>query len=150
MKSVVLGFAILFGIVGSLTLGYSQITTGPNNPSAAVDGGGGSGGVPTWSVASGDPYTSNNTYATIVSQIKSKNTNYLHVTNFGFSIPAGSYIVGIKVEVEMYGTVPGAATNRENSILLINSSSARVGYIGIWIACGKRCRRALICTYACA
>ena len=126
MKSVVLGFAILFGIVGSLTLGHSQ-TTGPNNPSAAVDGGGGGGGVPTWSVASGDPYTSNNTYATIASQLKSKNTNYLHVTNFGFSIPAGSYIAGIKVEVEMYGTVPGAATNKENSILLINSSSARVG-----------------------
>ena len=52
MKSVVLGFAILCGIA-ALTPGYSQITTGPNNPSAAADGGGGSGGVPTWSVAGG-------------------------------------------------------------------------------------------------
>ena len=126
MKCVILGFAILCGIA-ALTPGYSQITTGPNNPSAAADGGGGSGGVPTWSVAGGDPYTSNNTYATIVSQLKSKNTNYLHITNFGFSIPVGSYIAGIKVEVEMYGTVPGGATDRENSILLINSSGSRVG-----------------------
>ncbi len=126
IKSVLYASFIL-SLAGAFNLCYSQVTTGPNNPALAADGGGGGGSTPTWSVASGDPYTSNNTYATIVSQIKNKNTNYLHITNLGFSIPVGSYISGIKVEVEMFGTVPGGATNRENSILLVNSAGTRVG-----------------------
>ena len=125
MKTI-LRFGFILSFVGAIDC-YSQVTVGPNNPTAAADGGGGTGGVPSWSVASGTPYSSDNTYATIVSQLKNKNTNYLHITGFGFALPAGSYIAGIKVEVEMYGTVAAGATNRENSVLLINSSGSRVG-----------------------
>lgn len=108
-------------------LGHSQASTGPNSPSAAVNGGGGSGSVPAWTLGLGNPYTSNNGYAAVINQIKNKNTDYLHVTGFGFSIPAGSYVAGITVEVEMFGTVPTGASNSENSILLLNSAGARVG-----------------------
>ncbi|CAN5469454.1 hypothetical protein BH09BAC3_BH09BAC3_37180 [soil metagenome] len=121
-------FITISGVfLGFATRSFSQSTVGPNNPSTAADGGGGSGGVPNWNVAPGTPFSSDGTYATIVSMNKSKNTNYLHVSGFGFSIPVGSYVSGIKVEVEMFGTVPGAAINKENSILLLNASGSRVG-----------------------
>ncbi|MBK5279133.1 MAG: hypothetical protein JJE09_09755, partial [Bacteroidia bacterium] len=121
-------FSLLFLVfVGGINFSFSQTTIGPNNPSAAVDGGGGSPATPAWTLGIGTPYTSNNGYASIVGQLKNKNTDYLHVTGFGFAIPVGSYISGIKVEIEMYGTIPVGANNSENSILLINSAGTRVG-----------------------
>ena len=118
-------FLFFFCLAGGFS--FSQTTIGPNNPSAAVDGGGGTGGVPIWNIASGTPYSSDNGYAFVVDQTKNKNTNYLHITGLGFAVPAGSYISGIKVEVEMYGTIPVGAINKESSILLINSAGTRVG-----------------------
>lgn len=127
LMNTLLRLSLLALLLGPFSQLFSQTTVGPNNPSAAADGGGGSGGTPNWSIASGTPYSSDNTYASIVSMNKSKNTNYLELSGFGFAVPAGSYIAGIKVEVEMFGTVPAGATNRENSIVLINGSGTRIG-----------------------
>ena len=48
-------------------------------------------------------------------------SNYLKATNFGFSIPTGSTIVGIKAEIEQSEEGPGNAT--ENSIKIVKGGT---------------------------
>lgn len=52
----------------------------------------------------GNIVSSDNTYASTGTGHSSADSNYLKATNFGFSIPAGSTIDGIVVEVEKYNT----------------------------------------------
>lgn len=81
---------------------YGQITAGPNNPgtitnvSCSFAYGAPSGYSPPGNVA-----TSNNIYASFVHcACCDANTQCLYARNFGFSIPAGSIIQGIQVDVE--------------------------------------------------
>lgn len=50
-------------------------------------------------------------------------TDYLHATNFGFSIPTGSTIDGIVVEIEKAFTTSGNDTGADNSVLIIKGGS---------------------------
>ena len=62
--------------------------------------------------------TSNDTYTTATNssiEYDDSSSNYLKATNFGFSIPSGATIDGIKVEVEM-------KANYENDPLSVNAS----------------------------
>lgn len=74
-------------------------SSGPNSPATIVDDASLGGDTP-WT-SPGNAATSNNVY-TFTDLGESSVTDYLKCTNFGFSIPAGSTINGIKVEVESY------------------------------------------------
>ncbi len=75
---------------------------GPTLPSTAVDNGGGS---TVWSNPD-NVKASNDTYATASLGTISSFSNYIKVTNFGFSIPTSATINGVVVEVERKGTGP--------------------------------------------
>ena len=73
-------------------------TEGPESPSAMTNDSASSG----WSAWTNpdNAKTSNNTYA-VFSADSAGRSYYLKATDFGFSIPDGSTIDGIKLEVEM-------------------------------------------------
>lgn len=50
-------------------------------------------------------------------------TDYLHATNFGFSIPASATIDGIVVEIEKAFTSSGNDTGADNSVLIIKGGT---------------------------
>lgn len=78
------------------TSGGGMPSEGPNNPSAATSTGGS--GYP-WS-NTGNVYASDNSYATVSFGYNNAFSDYLTATGFGFSIPAGSTIDGVVVEME--------------------------------------------------
>lgn len=75
-------------------------TSGPNSPGTLADDSGV--GTIAWSNPS-NAASSNNSYATAALAI-SEVSHYLKATNFGFSIPGGSTINGITVEIEQSQT----------------------------------------------
>ena len=99
---------------------------GPNNGSTFIGNGTESGGDKSWTNPS-NAQTSNNSYATVALAATPNNNSYaLRATAFGFSIPAGSPILGILVEVErkagasnalndLYVTLRTAAGNPGNN-----------------------------------
>ena len=76
----------------------SSVTVGPTSAGAGADGGAGLTPAVAWANP-GNVVTSNNVYATTAAMTGGY-TNYLQATTFGFVIPAGSTILGIKVEIE--------------------------------------------------
>lgn len=70
-------------------------TVGPNTPTAAST----SGGSTTWS-NTGNVYSSDNTYATVVPVVTNSSNTYLDVTGFGFQIPSAGTIVKVLADIE--------------------------------------------------
>lgn len=60
-------------------------------------------------------------YATVTSAANNAVTNYLRATNFGFAVPAGSVVTGVRVEVELKGSV--ANTWRDTSVRLVKAGT---------------------------
>lgn len=93
-------------------------TTGPLNPSTLVNDT--SSGAVNWSNPT-NANSSNNTYATYTSF--SSQSYYLKATNFGFSIPVGSTIDGIVVEIERKASRSDGLNNcRDIDVKLVKSS----------------------------
>src|SRR5204863_304279 len=92
-------------------------TQGPLAPSAAVDDAG-TGSV-VWTNPA-DAESSDGVYA--FAGVASTTTHYLKLTNFGFSIPAGSTITGVTVAVERIKT--GSSQDvRDASVKLVKASA---------------------------
>lgn len=100
-------FFILFAAFFTIALSGSSQSQGPNSPNNVIEGGGGQISDP-W-LNPNNARMQNNIYATIVTTTKNKRTNYLQAQQFGFSIPTGSSILGIVVDVDRYATASGGA-----------------------------------------
>lgn len=72
-------------------------SSGPNSPGTLADDSGV--GTLAWTNPN-NASSSDNTYATVLINNPTVTTHYLKATNFGFSIPNGSTINGIVVEIE--------------------------------------------------
>ena len=105
------------GIVAQTT--FTDSNTTANNGSTFTTTG--AGGTIAWSNSS-NAQTSSGSYATVT--LKNKNSENLKATGFGFSIPVGSTIDGIIVNVEKNAA---GADIRDLNVQLINSSSTVVG-----------------------
>jgi hypothetical protein len=75
-------------------------TAGPNSPGGAAASGSGN----SWTTPS-NAFTSNGLFASVFVN-PGGTSNQLQITNFGFSIPAGSTISGILVETQNQSTTP--------------------------------------------
>lgn len=86
---------------------------GPNNPSAAVntDSGGAAFSNPTY------VFSSNDQYAFLSDLPAYSSSDYLDITNFGFTVTDGSSINGIKVEIER--SCNGGSSVRDALVQLI-------------------------------
>jgi hypothetical protein len=89
-------------------------TAGPNNPGTLADDA--SVGTVAWTNP-GNAASSNNTYATVTASSATVLSHWLKATNFGFSIPAGSTVTNVKVEVER--NYSGDAQAIDNGIKLV-------------------------------
>lgn len=72
-----------------------MVSSGPNSPATGADDA--TVGSITW-VNPGNIFSSDGSYATAT--MTATPSHYLKATNFGFSIPTGATILGIKVEIE--------------------------------------------------
>lgn len=116
------------GLSGSATVTVADAITGTGiisqlNP--PVSGG----GPKTSATASGSGWVnvtntiaSDNSYTT-VTQSSGGNSNYLYLSNFGFSVPAGSTIVGVESKVERSYTATGTRTISGARISLQSNST---------------------------
>lgn len=109
MRSILLILLLIFS-----TSVFSQ--QGPFGPRTATT----SGSAFNWANAS-NALTDNSDAAVATLVGKKSTSNLLRLTNFGFSIPAGSVINGIKVEIRMQGT---NVTCVDQTIQLRKSSGA--------------------------
>ena len=98
-------------------------TSGPNSPGTVtnVDNGGGR----AWANP-GNAASSNNSYATLTYVDGDGNADFLVAKNFGFSIPSGSTINGITVEIELKTSV-SASYSSDSSIMLTKDGSTQIG-----------------------
>ncbi len=90
-------------------------TLGPNSPGTAADNGG---GLDAWT-NTGNILTSDNTYAQVTVGFNGSWSDYLNATNFGFHVPAGATINGIKVEIER----SSANTIQDHSVKIIKGGT---------------------------
>lgn len=74
-------------------------TQGPNSPSTATSESHGTSNI-AWTNTS-NALTQDDTNASVSGMSSSSITEYLKVTNFGFSIPGGATVTGITVEAEL-------------------------------------------------
>ena len=88
-------------------------TTGPNSPSTVVNDT--AVGTIAWSNPGNAAASDDNEAQAAIGG--SDITNYLKATNFGFSIPTGDNIDGVKVEIERRGN--GANRTKDNIVSLI-------------------------------
>lgn len=105
---------------------YSQTVAGPNNPGSAVN--------VNCSFAFGAPvnysppnnvFTSNNLYASATHcPCCDTNTGCLYVSNFGFSIPSGAVITGIRVEIEKQASL---GSNVQDNGIRLSKAGVEVG-----------------------
>jgi hypothetical protein len=82
-------------------------SSGPNNPTSAVNDGTGSNWLNAVNV-----FESDNSYATVSAPAKRVlDSSVLLITGFGFTIPAGATIDGIKVEMERKKSPSGSVSD---------------------------------------
>lgn len=118
----VISVEVEFSYAGTLPSGdYSMVSS----PSACVSASGV--GTLAWS-APGNALASDNIYATAVasSATGTQLTQYLKCTGFNFSIPNGSVISGIKVELERKISSTDKTSAKDNVVSLINAQSVVV------------------------
>lgn len=92
---------VFAGIISFTTTGFGQSTEGPLSASTSANVSL-SGSSATWSNP-GNALSSDNSYASSSLSTNGDFTDYLQLTNFGFSIGASNTIVGIEVEIEKFG-----------------------------------------------
>jgi hypothetical protein len=113
--------AIVFTFVASaiIHIGYTHAASlGPLSPQTAADyTGTGSVGTVAWASPS-SAITSDSVYAS-ASMASTAVSHYLTVTNFGFTIPAGSTINGITAEVQENSATSSKGTVVDNSVLAV-------------------------------
>ncbi len=97
---------------------YSQTIAGPNNPASAVNMNCTFAyGAPANYTPPNNVFTSNNLYASATHcPCCDTNTGCLYASNFGFSIPAGAVITGIRVDIEKQA--PLGSNVQDNGIRL--------------------------------
>lgn len=114
-------YPLLFIAILDLFCAKGQSSYGPNSP-GTFSTNNGIGSVAWNNVIAGD--VSDNSYATAsvsLGLLSSANTHYLTATGFGFSIPSGASITGIKVEIEKrYSVLLGVLSSiSDNAVRLI-------------------------------
>ena len=109
----------------SLPAVHAQLSQGPNSPVSAA----GTncplafGGGPFTSAVS-NALTSNNSYVTFTHcACCDANTQCLEVTDFGFSIPGGNGICGIRVEVERGTSTAFNSSTEDNGLQLMKGGA---------------------------
>lgn len=115
----------LLGVVALAVGGMALASTvqGPNNPSTVVDD------PSAGSIAWGSPQNaavSDDQFAFFSAFPGSGDSHYLKATDFGFSIPGGATIDGIKVAVEVAGIAPCP----ESSVGVTDARIVKGGVIG--------------------
>lgn len=95
-------------------------SSGPSSPGTLTNVA--AGGTTAW-VNPGNAAASDDVYATWTAPGGPGNSDYLQATNFGFSIPNGATITGIKVEVEAHGTIGGGTDSADLTAKLIKGGS---------------------------
>lgn len=97
---------------------------GPNNPTSAVN----DGTFVDWTNPT-NVYSSNDSYTTVAAAARRRvDTSALLVTGFGFTIPAGSTINGIQVDVERKKSTSAAGTSCSDSLIsLTKDGSSNTG-----------------------
>src|SRR3990170_6557009 len=90
-------------------------SSGPNDGSTFVDDA--TVGTKTWSNP-GNAQFSDDIYAT-VSLVGEDISHYLKATNFGFSIPDGSTINGIAIDVERKRNIAGGSLTSDQSVRIV-------------------------------
>jgi hypothetical protein len=106
---------------------------GPNAPSTAADDSSLSGD--TWSNPN-NAKVADGSYAT-VTDTNPNHTHYLKTTNYGFSVPDGSYILGIVVEILRHASANGANNVTDYAMRLAKPSGGfttanRADTISLW------------------
>lgn len=91
---------------------------GPNVPSTTADDA--SVGTKGW-INTSNVSASDNVYASVANNHAPTTSHYIKCTNFGFSIPGGSTINGITVEVERKKT--GTGTVKDNIVKLVKGGT---------------------------
>ena len=110
-----------------------QYVAGPFSPGTVVDDN--CVGTKVW-VSPENAVTSDNIYSRATSSSANATTHYLKATNFGFNIPTGATIDGIKVEIEKYGASMSYGTS-DYSVKIVKSdgtigSSGKEDIITTW------------------
>lgn len=117
-KKIALPIAWIFLVICA----NAQVTVGPLQPSSATNNA--SIGTVSWSNPT-NVYSSDGNFANAAALAIGTNSEYLVVTNFGFSIPEESHITGITVEIEKKTTkvlvVVGSAVVTDNSVMIVKN-----------------------------
>ncbi len=104
----------------SMFICFAQDSSGPNNPGNAVNEA--STGVISWSNPD-NALSSDGHFSNAAALVIGTNSEYLVLTDFGFSIPASSTIDGITVEIQKKAVkvlmVVGSAVVTDNSVMIV-------------------------------
>lgn len=114
---------------GTITINNRGNVTGSSTNTAATSSGTQADDSSVGTIAWNSPSNSasqDNTYASCQVDGNLTTTHYLKVTNFGFAIPSGATISGIKVEVDKYSTIPAGTNHLKDSQVRI----VKAGTIG--------------------
>ncbi|MBI5918895.1 MAG: hypothetical protein HY849_05940 [Nitrosomonadales bacterium] len=108
-----------FSYSGTLPSGSYSMVSSPSSCASASGV-----GTLSWS-SSSNAYASDNLYATsaATSSTGTQLTNYLKCTGFNFSVPTGSTVTGITVDVERKISSTSSTSGKDNVVSLINASS---------------------------
>jgi len=112
---------ILIFIFLSLLI-YPQLPEGPNNPTNSGIAGAGI----NW-VNPNNGFISDNNRARTANMATGDNSRYIGYTGFGFSVPAGSTISGIQVDIERSRNNAGAGRIRDLTVRLTKDGATLVG-----------------------
>lgn len=112
--SVSVGAGVITGASGGLIPGVAGSTGATNGGTFANVA---TSGVFPWTNTS-NAQTQNNTYSGTATA-GGVQSDYLQVTNFGFSIPTGATINGIKVEVDKYANVDAFGSTTDTAVRLV-------------------------------
>lgn len=102
----------------------SALTSGPNNPSSAVNDS--SAGALAWTNP-GNATASDNAYATSALSSSNTTSQYLKATTFGFSIPSNSIINGIQLDVERSEASVSSTNIQDNAVYLVKGGTIQTG-----------------------
>ncbi len=100
---------------------YAQTTTAWTSPASGANVSGA--GTQAWSSAT-NAYTDDNSFATVAVN-DNQQSNYLQVTNFGFSIPSNAVILGIEARIGRF--VDDNGGNPQDQEVILRKGTAFVG-----------------------
>jgi LVIVD repeat len=99
----------------------ASVTVGPQNPSVGTSGAISGAGAVVWN-SPNNVLTNNGSSAVSGTTLNSGNsTQYLRASNFGFNIPLGATILGIKVEIERSRNTTSSGNIFDSHVRLVRS-----------------------------